>query len=63
MVNDAEGQEKQRDFIPQKAHILSFHGSTTLLGLQQLSSLFMGPFRDNETNNLMESNMVKNPNW
>ena len=50
MVNDAEGQEKQRDYIPQKAYILSFQGSTALLGLKQyLSSLFMGPFRDNET--------------
>ena len=52
MVNDAEREEKQKDYIPQKANILSFQGSTALLGLQQLSSLFMGPFRDNETNNL-----------
>ena len=53
MVNDAEREEKQKDYIPQKANILSFQGSTALLGLQQLlSSLFMGPFTDNETNNL-----------
>ena len=35
MVKDAEREEKQKDYIPQKANILSFQGSTALLGLQQ----------------------------
>ena len=35
MVNDAEREEKPKDYIPQKANILSFQGSTALLGLQQ----------------------------
>ena len=41
MVNDAEREEKQKDYIPQNANILSFQGSTALLGMQQLFSLFM----------------------
>ena len=35
MVNDAEREEKQKDYIPQNANILSFQGSTALLGMQQ----------------------------
>ena len=39
MVNDAEREEKQKDYIPQNANILSFQGSTALLGLQQYCPL------------------------
>ena len=35
MGNDAEGQEKQRDFIVQKANILSFQGLTGVFAIQQ----------------------------
>ena len=35
MGNDAVGQEKQKDYIIQKANILSFQGPTALFALQQ----------------------------
>ena len=36
MGNDAVGQEKQKDYIIQKANILSFQGPTALFALQQV---------------------------
>ena len=35
MANDAEGQEKQRDNLIQKAHILSFQSPTASFAIQQ----------------------------
>ena len=35
MAKDAEGQEKQRDYIIQKANILSFQGLTGAFAIQQ----------------------------
>ena len=35
MGNDAVGQEKQKEYIIQKANILSFQGPTALFALQQ----------------------------
>ena len=35
MGNDAVGQEKQKDYIIQKANILSFQGPTALFAVQQ----------------------------
>ena len=35
MANDTVGQEKQGNYITQKANILSFQGTTALFALQQ----------------------------
>ena len=35
MANYAKGQEKQKDYINQKANILSRHGHTTSFAIQQ----------------------------
>ena len=35
MANDAEGQEKQRDYIIQKANIFSFQGLTGAFAIRQ----------------------------
>ena len=35
MANDAVGQEKQKEYIIQKANILSFQGPTALFALQK----------------------------
>lgn len=35
MANDAKGQQKQRDNLIQKAHILSFQGPTAPFAIQQ----------------------------
>ena len=64
MVSDAEREEKQKDYIPQKANILSFQGSTALLGLQQYCPLSLWGLSGIMKQIIqMESNMVKNTNW
>ena len=35
VANDAVGHEKQKDYVIQKANILSFQGPTALFALQQ----------------------------
>ena len=63
MVNDAKGQEKQGDYIPQKANILSFQGSTALLGLHYYPLTLWGFSGIMKQIIPMESNMDNNRNW
>ena len=45
MANDAKGQQKQRDNLIQKAHILSFQGPTAPFAIQQGDFCIMWPSR------------------
>ena len=42
MANDAQGQEKQRDYITQKANILSLQGPTASFAIEQ--GIFFVPY-------------------